>query len=150
MGCATIQDQITPPRVQAVTALGSYLGVKTTPQYNTQYSIALSALVMLQQSGNYSFPSIAQALTRTLGPQAATFINSDEGFIILQGGSFVFQDLWSKTGQVALNNAYAKAVLDGLVEGMGQALQVTRTLSATEDLNEKQLRINCHTTRPAP
>lgn len=119
-GCTTLQNAATPARIQAVTALGAYIGAKAAigDGKRTGIEAASRALHALQDTGQANLPAIVAAVQAAGVP-----LTSAEGGLAVTAGVLVFSDLWAGTGEKVLDDARAKAVLAGTVQGFDMALQ---------------------------
>lgn len=119
-GCATVQKIVTPTRIEAVTALGAYVGAKAAiaKGHRAEIEQSLAGLLAIQASGKADLPAVIAAIE-----QAGVAISSmDEGELIIQSGVLLFADLWAGTAQVALDDARVKAAMAGVIRGFDLAL----------------------------
>ena len=125
-GCRTMPDQasvITPKRVEAVSALGSYLAARSqVGRYRPELEAAHAALQTLKASDNYDLVVVAAAL-RAAG---VTYLDTTEGQLFF-AGLVTFQDLWNGKSMPILESEYARAVVVGCERGLGLALATTQT-----------------------
>ena len=137
-GCTTPQNFLaaasTPERIEAVSALAAYAGGKAAiaKGHGAEVQAAVEALKVMQASGKADLAAVATAL------QAAGInqLNSPEGVLAL-GAVTTFQDLWANTGQPILDDARARAVINGALRGLNMALTAPRDAA---DPVEAQLR----------
>jgi hypothetical protein len=120
IGCQTITDFATPNRVEAISALGAYLGGEAAIDNGHRADLvrALAGLEALKASGKADLPAIAEALRSA----DVAVQNSSEGAIAFSTGAILFSDLWAGSGQVELDDVRAKAALDGVIRGFRLAL----------------------------
>lgn len=121
-GCATIEKLATPDRIQAVTALGAYVGAKAAivKGHRAEIEQAMAGLKTIQASGKADLPAIVAAIEAAGVPITAI----DEGELVIKGGVILFSDIWAGTGQAVLDDARAKAVVAGVIHGFDLALNV--------------------------
>lgn len=127
-GFATIEKLATPDRIQAVTALGAYVGAKAAiiKGHRAEIEQSLAGLKAIHASGTTDMTAIIAAL------QAASVPIGDgvEGELIIQGGVILFSDIWAGTAQKVFDDARVKAVMAGAIHGFELALNAqSRTRS---------------------
>ena len=126
-GCTTPQNFLasasTPERIEAVSALAAYAGGKAAiaSGHGLELAAAVEGLKVMQASGKADLAAVGLAL------QAAGIneLNSPEGVLAL-GAVTTFQDLWANTGQPILDDARARAVINGALRGLNMALTAPR------------------------
>lgn len=134
-GCKTvgIVPQITPARIEAVTALGAYFGAKEAVTKGKRGDIerALAGLKSIQASGKADIPAVVKALADS----GITFFSSTEGQLAI-GAAVVFSDAWAGTAQPILDDERTRAVLAGTIRGFELALTQPVTRSGSDPTAE--------------
>ncbi len=115
----SVTHVVTPARIEAVTALGAYVGGKAAiaKGHRAELERAQAGLKSMQASGQADLPAIAAALDAAGVPQIA----STEGSLVL-GAVSSFADIWAGSVQPILESQYTQAVRDGLIRGFELAL----------------------------
>lgn len=138
-GCKTVDlgAQITPARIEAVTALGAYYGGKAAiaKGHRVELERALAGLRSIQASGKADLPAVVKAISDA----GITFFESPEGQLSL-GAVVTFADTWAGTAQPILDDARAKAVITGTVRGFELALSQPVQRGALDPTGEALLR----------
>ncbi len=122
-GCTTTPDIgaiATPARIEAVTALGAYLGGREIVKQGNadQLRQAVQALTALQAAGNIDGPAIVSILEAT---DLKDKLETSEGILIL-GTVLSFSDLWTGHTVEIVESEYYQAVVAGLIRGFDLAL----------------------------
>lgn len=123
-GCATgksLGDVVTPARVQAICKYGAYRGAKQVATGGEEAVQALmrasAALDALAKNGSYDSTAALEACMA-----AGVNLSTPEGDLIIAAGLPVLFDLFTDVSQTLKDSVYAKAVTDGLNEGLKLAI----------------------------
>lgn len=123
-GCSSTATPtvVTPARVEAVVALGSYVGSQQLIRDGRRFEVerALAAVQTLQAADSRDMVAIAAALSAA----KLTFMDTPEGVLTFGIVSSIFADRYGP--EQILDSAYATAILAGAQRGISLALAPTR------------------------
>lgn len=144
-GCQTtsIETQATPERIQAVTALASYVGGREIVKQGNreQLTQAVNALRTLQAAGMLDAAAVVAILNET---DLKDKLDSTEGGLIL-GAALVFLDGYTGQTTTITDDARFRAALAGLIRGFDLALKAPaepkRGLADTTEVQLKQVAV---------
>lgn len=144
VGCATIEKVATPARIEAVSALAAYQGAKVAISNGHASDIqkALDALKIIQASGKVDLAAVVVAI-RTAGVK----LDVGDGGLAVDAGLIVFSDYWASSVENVVEDARARAVVNGCVRGFGLALNAPR--SGPGDSQRDSLVRDVEKTRPS-
>lgn len=120
VGCATLEQYVTPARIEAVAALSGYLGGKEAIKsgHKAEIAAATEALRVIGKADKVDLLAVSKAVEAA----GLTWLQSDEGYLGFTAGVILFQDLWSGKVEKVLDDARARALVNGLVRGFDYAL----------------------------
>jgi hypothetical protein len=136
---------VTPARIEAVAAIGTYVGGKEMIADGHQKEIerVIAGLTALQRAGKPDMVAVAAALMDA----GITWLATPEGTLAI-GVVTSFEDVWAATGQVALGSEYGQAVCNGALRGLTLAMSADKDSARGGPTVESQLRAKAAATRP--